>query len=867
MSIGGQTGGMQREGDAPRGRLRVYLGAAPGVGKTMSMLDEGRRRRGRGTDVVVGLVETHGRSKTLEAIGDLEVVPRRALPDSPSGMDEMDVDAVIARRPTVALVDELAHTNLSGSRNLKRWQDIQLLLDHGIDVISTVNVQHLESLNDVVEAITGIKQRETVPDAVVRDAEAIELVDMSPQALRRRMAHGNIYAPEKIDTALSHYFREGNLTALREIALLWLADRVEEGLETYREAHGIEQTWATRERIVAAVTGGEESPTLMRRAARIATRSSGAEWMAVYITQQDGLSGVSADQLERMRTMAQDLGGTFHVLAGDDPADALLDFARGVNASQVLIGASRRGRLLTALRPGVGEQVIARSGDIDVHVVTHDLAQSRRAGGRRESLLSARRLFIGYLIATLGTIGLAVLLYITPDYHSLTTVVMLMMAAVVATALVGGIVPAVVAAVLSGVLLNFFFIAPTLTLTISDPENVFAVIVFLVVGIAVASVVDLAARRTLQAVQARTEANALAVLSHSLLHTGEDADSLLTRACEVFGMEGAAVLRAAGDGQVVVEAAVGDIPLSSSDPDASAPIDNDRVLALSGHRLKASDRTLLTAYAGHLAIVSERERARDAAVRTVELAEGNKSRTALLAAVSHDLRSPLAAIKAAVSSLRNPEIAWTAQDEADLLETIEESSDRLDKLVGNLLDMSRLQMGRVNPLITDVDLPPLVEWVVAASPDPVRVKIELDQDLPLATADPGLAERVIANVVENSLKHTPAGSVVQVRGCGWTDASGSWVSLRVVDHGRGVPADQRDNLFAPFQRLGDVPAGDGVGLGLAVARGLAESMGGSVTAEDTPGGGLTMVIDLPVSPLASSLLAGDGSLISKGDSE
>lgn len=842
--------------DEHQGTLRVYLGAAPGVGKTMSMLDEGRRRRDRGTDVVIGFVETYGRAKTDAAIGDLEQVPRRQVPDS-GAAEEMDVEAIIARRPAVALVDELAHTNRPGSKNPKRWQDIEDLLDHGIDVISTVNVQHLESLNDVVEAITGIKERATIPDAVVRGAEAIELVDMSPQALRRRMAHGNIYPPEKIDTALARYFREGNLTALREIALLWLADRVEEGLERYREAHGIEETWATRERVVAAVTGGPESATLMRRAARIATRSSGAEWMAVYITAQDGLSGVSADQLERMRTMADDLGGTFRVLAGDDPADALLDFARGVNASQILIGASRRGRLRTALRPGIGEEVIARSGDIDVHVVTHDLARQRLTKPRHESSLGSRRMFLGYLVGSLGTIGVALLLFFTPSYHSLTTEVMLLMAMVVATALIGGIVPAIVAAVLSGVLLNLLFIHPTLTFTISDPENALAVAVFLVIGISVASVVDLAARRTKQAVQARTEANALAVLSHSLLHAGEDPSSLLTRACEVFGMSGAAVLRTGEDGQITVEASVGAAPQSIAEADVDAAIDRDQVLALSGHPLNASDRTLLTAYAGHLAILAERERARAAAIRTSELAEGNRTRTALLAAVSHDLRNPLAAIKASVSSLRSPEITWTAQDEAELLETIEESSDRLDRLVGNLLDMSRLQMGRVNPLVSDLDLDQIVEWVVAAVPEPERIKIELDPDLPLATADPGLVERVIANVIENSLKHTPAGTAVQVRGCGWTDSSGHWVSLRVIDHGAGVPKEQRDTLFAPFQRLGDVPAGDGVGLGLAVARGLAESMGGSVSAEDTPGGGMTMVIDLPMSSLSVSDLANE----------
>src|SRR6476660_5135963 len=275
-----------------RGTLRIYLGAAPGVGKTVAMLSEAHRRRERGTDVVVGLVETHGRTFTAQLLEGLERIPTRAMEYRGSTFRELDVDAVIPRRPRVVLIDELAHTNVPGSRHAKRWEDIEEVLDAGIDVISTVNIQHLESLNDVTEAITGVRQRETVPDHVVRSADQIELVDMSPQSLRRRMAHGNVYAADKIDAALSRYFREGNLTALRELALLRLADRVDEGLERYRDQHEIEATWATRERIVVPVTGGPESSTLMRRAARIATRRSGGEWQALYVTRQDGLTGI-----------------------------------------------------------------------------------------------------------------------------------------------------------------------------------------------------------------------------------------------------------------------------------------------------------------------------------------------------------------------------------------------------------------------------------------------------------------------------------------------------------------------------------------------------------------------------------------------
>ena len=321
-----------------RGRLRIYLGAAPGVGKTYAMLGEGRRRASRGTDVVVGFVEPHGRPVTEAMIGDLEQVPRREVTYRDATFTEMDLDAVLARHPEIALVDELAHTNVPGSRNAKRWEDVEELLAAGIGVISTVNVQHLESLNDVVESITNVPQRETVPDEVVRRADQIELVDMSPEALRRRMAHGNVYAPEKVDAALSHYFRVGNLTALRELALLWVADRVDTALAAYRAEQGIAQTWPARERVVVALTGGPEGEALIRNGARIASRGAAGELMAVYVSRSDGLAGASPGALAQQRALVESLGGTFHSVVGEDTAAAILDFARGVNASQIVLG-------------------------------------------------------------------------------------------------------------------------------------------------------------------------------------------------------------------------------------------------------------------------------------------------------------------------------------------------------------------------------------------------------------------------------------------------------------------------------------------------------------------------------------------------
>ena len=383
-----------------RGSLRIYLGYAAGVGKTFAMLGEGVRRRERGTDVVVGFVETHGRPRTRERLGGLEVIPRRSIEYRSSRFEEMDVDAILVRAPEIALIDELAHTNVPGSRNEKRWQDVEELLGAGIDVISTVNVQHLESLNDVVERITGAKQRETIPDEVVRAADQVELVDMTPFALRRRMAHGNIYPAEKIDAALANYFREGNLGALRELALLWMADRVDEAVQDYMRDHGIEGPWETRERILVGVSGRAEDEPLIRRAARMATRRGG-ELLAVHVIPEAGPEDVPA--LDATRKLVEMVGGSFNEVVGRNMPEALLDFARAENVTQVVLGASNRPRSRQLLRPSVINRVIRDSGPIDVHVISmsetpphaplraptvRGLSARRRAYGSRFALIT-----------------------------------------------------------------------------------------------------------------------------------------------------------------------------------------------------------------------------------------------------------------------------------------------------------------------------------------------------------------------------------------------------------------------------------------------------------------------------------------------
>jgi two-component system, OmpR family, sensor histidine kinase KdpD len=463
------------------GQLRVYFGAAPGVGKTYKMLDEGHRRLGRGTDVVIGFVEPHGRKPIADLIEGLEVVPRATVTYRGRALEEMDLAAVLARRPQVALVDELAHTNAPGSPHEKRWQDIEQLLDAGITVITTVNVQHLESLNDVVYEITGVRHGETVPDAVVRQAQQIELVDMTPEALRRRLAHGNVYPPDNIDAAVGNYFRVGNLTALRELALLWVAGKVDEQLDRYRADHNIGEHWETRERVVVALTGGPEGDTLVRRAARIAARTKGADLLAVHVARSDGLSGGDPAHLSRQRVLIEDLGGTYHQVVGTDIPDALLAFARGVNATQLVLGASRRGRWAQLFSPGVGVTTTSESGSIDVHLVTHEatahrlwIARGRDGPGRsRPGGLSLGRRAAGFILAVAALPALTALLLAFDDV-SLSTDILVFLLLVVAVALVGGLLPALLAAVGGFLLLNYFFTPPVLMFAVAERENLLA---------------------------------------------------------------------------------------------------------------------------------------------------------------------------------------------------------------------------------------------------------------------------------------------------------------------------------------------------------------------------------------------------------
>ncbi|MGO4617106.1 ATP-binding protein [Nocardia sp. 2YAB30] len=823
-----------------RGQLRIYLGAAPGVGKTYAMLGEAHRRLERGRDVVAAVVETHGREKTARLLEGIERIPPKLIEYRGTTLPELDVEAVLRRAPTVVLVDELAHTNAPGSTHEKRWQDVADLLDAGIDVISTVNVQHLESLNDVVEQITGIQQRETVPDAVVRGADQVELVDITPEALRRRLSHGNVYAAEKIDAAMRNYFRPGNLTALRELALLWLADQVDAALAKYRSDHKITELWEARERVVVAVTGGPESETIVRRASRIATKSS-ADLVVVHVVRGDGLAGVSTERLARLRELAASLDASLHTVTGDDVPSALLEFAREANATQLVLGTSRRSRWARIFDEGIGSTVVQRSEKIDVHMVTHEEAHR----GFRRSALRTRRPVTAWLAAVLvPALVCAVSAAYLDDVLDLGGISAVFVVGVVAVALLGGIVPASVSALLSGLLLNWFFAPPRYSLTIAEPDSFVTVVVLLIVAVAVAALVDVAAKRTRQARKASRQAELLTMFSGAVLH-GADLPKLLEQIRETFAQR--AVSLVAGD-RVLAEVGVDPPRLPA---DASTVVeagDAHHWLLLAGRPLPTADRTVLNAVANQAVGLVRQARLAEEAGAAAALLEADRLRRALLSAVSHDLRTPLAGAKAAVSSLRSDDIEFSPEDTAELLETIEESVDQLTALVGNLLDSSRLAVGVVTPQLRRVYLDEVAHRALVSVGMGARGlrraamdRVGVDVGDVSVRADGGLLERVLANLIDNALRHAPRDTPVRIT----AERTGDRVSIAVVDTGPGVPHGAEEQLFEPFQRLGDRDNTTGVGLGLSVVRGFVEAMGGTVHADPTPGGGLTMLVDLP----------------------
>jgi two-component system, OmpR family, sensor histidine kinase KdpD len=822
-----------------RGRLRVYLGAAPGVGKTYAALEEMHRLVASGVDAVVGLVESHGRRETEAVVSGLEVVPRRSVMYRGRLFTEMDLPAVLARAPEVALVDELAHTNVPGVSHGKRWEDVEVLLDAGIHVVSTVNIQHLESLNDVIADITGVPQREIIPDDIVRRADEIELVDLTQEGIRDRLAAGKIYPADRVDAALSNFFRAGNLGALRELALSWTADRVDEAVDRYRRDHGIDHQWETRERVVVGVTGDAGGEDTIRRAARMAMRARGT-LLGVHVRADDGLATAATDRLLEQRALVVDLGGEYHEMSGGDIGDALIEFAVSQNATQLVVGATRRSRLQRLLRGTVVEEVIRRAGDIDVHVI------SGPAGGvvppprpRRRAALPRRRRALGWLAALFGFVVATPLMVAEREDIGLQSVLLVYLLVAAIAAWIGGFGPAIGAAVVGFVLANYYFTPPYQTWTIDSSQDVFALVAFIVVAGAMGALVGLTARRASQVRQARAEIETLGTLA-SAAET-DSLDQLVVRLQVVLDLAGASVLVPTGSGWQIETSAGAEPPSSVQDADRVVEIDG-AVLAVSGRAFTGADERLFRAYASQIASAFERHRLARKADEVEVLSRADELRTALLRAVSHDLRSPLSAIKANVTSLLQDDVAWTDAQEHEFLEGIHDETNRLDHVVSDLLDAGRIQAGAVTAHLRSVGLEEVVASALTGLAE-AKVSVAVDETLPRVDTDPGLLERVVENLVRNALRHEPESSSVLI------DAGhvGDRIDLRVVDHGPGVPAADRERIFQPFQRLDDGNT-SGVGLGLAVAMGLCEAMGHQLTIEDTLGGGTTMIVSMRASP-------------------
>ena len=846
-----------------RGKLKIFLGAAPGVGKTYEMLSSGAERHREGADVVVGIVETHGRAETERLARGLETLPRARVSYKGRILEEMDIDAVLARRPSLVLVDELAHTNAPGSRHPKRYQDVEELLDAGIDVYTTLNVQHVESLNDVVAQITRIRVRETVPDSIIDRADEIEVVDVTPEVLIQRLHEGKVYVRDAAQRALKHYFSPGNLTALRELALRRTAQRVDEQMLNYMRAHAIAGPWPTDERLLVCIDGGPASTGLVRYARRSADRLR-CNWAAIHV---ETLGHVPVSEAERDRLseafrLAEKLGGKAVMLSGDHVADTILDYARENNVTQIVLGRPAGGRFLAAFRPTLVGSLIRNAGMIGIHVVPGDAGSTERA-------IRTRAVGDGidpmpYAVSTL-TIGLAIVLgRLIQLVAPLPNISLVFLAAILFTAVNYGLWPSLFASLLSTLAYNFFFLPPLYTFTITDPANVLALIFFTVVAVLTS---NLTARTRRQIVVAQAQIKTTTELnSFSRKLAGiNDLDDLLwaasfqiasmlkLRVVFLFPADGhmsvaagyppddvadeadLAAARWAFDHQcpagrgsntlpgakrlfLPIRTASGMLAVVGLDREAPGPL------------FTADEGRLLDALLDQIAVSIERIRLAEDIDNARVMSETERLRGALLTSISHDLRTPLASIIGAVSSLRSYFDRYDAKQRGELIATIEDEAERLNRFVGNLLDITRLEAGALNIRADRVEIGELVETALRRAARLLarhRVEVDLSPDLPPVRADSVLLEQVIFNLLDNAAKYSGPGSLVRIS----AERAHDEVLIRVSDEGEGIPPDEIEQIFDKFHR---VRAGDqrpaGTGLGLAVCRGFVEAFGGRITA-------------------------------------
>jgi two-component system, OmpR family, sensor histidine kinase KdpD len=869
-----------------RGKLKIFMGYAAGVGKTYAMLEAGHQRLAGGVDVVVGYAETHGRVETEALLQGMEIVPRKSVDYRGTQLTDMDTDAILARNPGLVLIDELAHTNAPGMRHPKRFLDVEEILDRGISVYATLNVQHLESLNDVVFQITGIKVHETVPDRVVDQADEIELVDLSPDELLNRLKDGKVYVPDQAARAIQQFFRKGNLTALREISLRRAADRVDEQMLDYMETKSIPGPWPVKERILVAVSAHPVSERLVRAGRRLAD-NLGAELYVVYIETPDRIHHAAkySERVQRTLHLAEELGAKVQTITGRTVPEAMLAFAHQHNITKIIAGKPLRPRWLESLRGSIVDEIIRNSGPIDVYIM------SDPAGPLPKPARDTSRPHRPYRRYIFSALLVAVATFISFPFQNLihpTNLVMVYLAVVVIAALYWGRGPSILASLLSVVAFDFFFIEPKLTFTVTDTQYLLTFFSLLVVGLIISSLTS-QVRDQLEALQQREAQTSTlyslsrdltiaigleAVLQTVIAHIGETirrdtvillpkGESLEVRACspgfELGEDELAVALWAfqhgqpAGRGTATLPAAsVRYLPLKTT---------HGTVGVLGAKPASPSDllnpeqRQFLDAYANLAALAIERAQLDEQASQAQVLRATERLQSALLNSISHDLRTPLASISGALDSLTEAEqdganqIQLDRPARLDLLENAREQAERLNRLVGNLLEMTRLEAGAIKLNRMESDIQDVVGAALASMKDRLAthpICIEVPEDLPPVQVDFVLIEQVLVNLLDNAAKFSPAQTPIDIL----ARQTGAAVEIAVRDRGTGIPAEDRAKVFDKFYRVKRPDGAGGTGLGLSICKGIIEAHGGRIWASDNPPGGAQVTFILPIGSAA-----------------
>lgn len=868
----------KQEARAERGKLKIFFGMAAGVGKTYGMLQAGHEAKAAGVDVVVGYVVTHGRAETEALLQGLEVVPPITLEYRGAVLEEVNVDAIMERDPQLALVDELAHTNAPGSRHAKRYQDVLELLEAGIDVYTTINVQHFESRADAVRQITGITVHETVPDSVLDLADDIELIDLTPEELRRRLAEGKVYTPDRSDVAAKNFFRTGNLTALREMALRLTAEHVDHQLQDYMDIKRIAGPWKSSERLMVAVGPSPFSEKLIRWTRRMAYNLE-APWLAAHVETTEPLDSEARDRLSRNLDFARDLGGEVVTTAGDNVAVALLQLARQHNVTQIVVGKPHQKGMFKFLSRPMVDQVIQHSGEIDVYVVTGDDVEGVRNSSATLPSWSRHSPWQNYawalLIILSLTAALAALLSVLP-WLSYFVVGLIELLAVLLVAVYLGRGPALLVAALGALSWNFLFIEPRFTLQISRAQDVILFVLYFLIAIFVG---NMAARLRSQERLAQHNAERTTAL-YSLAHetaTAVNMDDVLKAAVteigRVFDAEVAIFL---ADGSFLERQAHPSSTLTISDKDFSVAVwafENgraagrftetlpltaaqfvplrtpDRTVGVLGVNFRGEDRKtfdqplLLETFASQVALAIERELLDEATEHNAMLRESERLYTTLLNSISHELRTPIATITGAADSLLDPQTSGNEASRTQLIRDIQDSGQRLNRLVANLLDMSRLESGRLQLKLEWCDVSDIIgiaigqlESCLAGRP----LTIHQAADLPLVRLDFMLMEQVVVNLLDNACAYTPPGAPIEIA----TSYADGEVTIAITDHGPGIAEADMAQIFDKFYRAPGTATG-GTGLGLSICRGLVETHGGTLTAENVPGAGARFLIRLP----------------------